>query len=69
MQVFHEASDIVRNMTECEKPIVSAINGVAVGAGLACALLADISVMAEDAVLSDGHMRIGVAAGDHANIL
>jgi enoyl-CoA hydratase len=69
MQVFHEASDIVRNMVECQKPIVSAINGVAVGAGLACALMADISVMAEDATLSDGHMRIGVAAGDHAAIL
>ena len=36
------------------------------GAGLAVALLADISVMAEDARLTDGHTRLGVAAGDHA---
>ena len=69
MQVMHEASDIVRNMIDCEKPIVSAINGIAVGAGLACALMADISIIAEDARLSDGHMRIGVAAGDHANVI
>ena len=69
MQVLHEASDIVRNMIDCDKPIVSAINGIAVGAGLACALMADISVIAEDARLSDGHMRIGVAAGDHANLI
>jgi enoyl-CoA hydratase len=48
---------------------VSAINGVAVGAGLAVALLADVSIAAESAKLSDGHVRIGVAAGDHAALL
>ena len=51
------------------KPIVSAINGVAVGAGLAVALLADVSIIAESARLSDGHARLGVAAGDHAALL
>jgi enoyl-CoA hydratase len=69
LEVMGEARDIVRNMVECEKPIVSAINGVAVGAGLACALMADISIIADDARLTDGHMRIGVAAGDHAAIV
>lgn len=64
-----EASDIVYNMLACEKPIISAINGTAVGAGLAVGLLADISVIAEDAKFTDGHVRIGVAAGDHAAIL
>ncbi|GLZ10957.1 enoyl-CoA hydratase [Actinomadura sp. NBRC 104425] len=61
-----EMSDLVYNMVDCAKPIVSAINGVAVGAGLVVALLADISVCAEDARLGDGHVRLGVAAGDHA---
>jgi enoyl-CoA hydratase len=64
-----EAGDIVFNMLACEKPIVSAINGVAVGAGLAVALMADISIMAEETRLSDGHVRLGVSAGDHAVIL
>lgn len=64
-----EARDIVYRMTDCSKVIISAINGVAVGAGLAVALMADISVMNEDARLTDGHMRLGVAAGDHAVIL
>lgn len=67
--VMQEAGDLVRTMVECDKPIVSAINGVAVGAGLAAALMADISVMATDARFTDGHMRLGVAAGDHATIL
>jgi enoyl-CoA hydratase/carnithine racemase len=64
-----EMSDLVYNVVNCEKPIVSAINGVAVGAGLVVALLADISVCAEDARLGDGHVKLGVAAGDHAAII
>jgi len=66
MSVMREAGDIVRTMIECDTPIISAINGVAVGAGLAVALLADISIIDEDTRLTDGHLRIGVAAGDHA---
>jgi enoyl-CoA hydratase len=66
IRVMKEAGDIVRTMIDCDTPIVSAINGVAVGAGLAVALLADISVINEDTRLTDGHIRIGVAAGDHA---
>ncbi|HSD75807.1 MAG TPA: enoyl-CoA hydratase/isomerase family protein, partial [Solirubrobacteraceae bacterium] len=64
-----EAAGLVLNMLDCEKPIVSAINGTAVGAGLAVALMADISIISEDARLTDGHLRLGVAAGDHAAIL
>ncbi|MES2481248.1 MAG: enoyl-CoA hydratase/isomerase family protein [Pseudomonadota bacterium] len=69
LRVMKEASDIVYNMLACDKPIISAINGTAVGAGLAVALLADVSVMAEDAKLTDGHARLGVSAGDHAAII
>ena len=64
-----EAGDIVFNMLAFEKPVISAINGVAVGAGLAVALMADISIMAEEARITDGHVKLGVAAGDHAVIL
>ena len=67
--VMKEASDIVYNIANLDKPVVSAINGVAVGAGLAVALLADISIISETARLTDGHLRLGVAAGDHAAII
>ena len=67
--MLKEMSDLVYNLANCEKPIVSAINGVAVGAGLVVALLADISICARDARLGDGHVRLGVAAGDHAAII
>jgi enoyl-CoA hydratase len=66
---MQEAGDIVHNMINLDKPVVSAINGVAVGAGLAMALLADISIAAEDARITAGHMRLGLAAGDHAAVI
>jgi len=66
---MEEARDIVHNMINLDKPIISAINGVAVGAGLAVALLADISIASEKARFTDGHVRLGVAAGDHAAVI
>jgi len=66
---FKEAGDIVYRMTSCSKVIISAINGVAVGAGLAVALMADVSIIDENAKFTDGHIRLGVCAGDHANII
>ncbi len=68
-RVWREARDIVYNMINCPKIIVSAINGPAVGGGLAVALMADISIAARNARLIDGHTRLGVAAGDHAAII
>jgi enoyl-CoA hydratase len=66
---MEEARSLVINMLNCDKPIISAINGVAVGAGLVIALLADISIIGEDVRFTDGHLRIGLAAGDHAAII
>ncbi len=67
--IMQDAVRIVRGMVECDKPIISAINGVAVGAGLAVALMADLSIAAEDAKLIDGHTGVGVAAGDHSALV
>ena len=69
LRVMREGREIVRGMIDCDIPIVSAINGAAVGAGAAVALLADISIAARKARIIDGHTRIGVAAGDHAAIV
>jgi enoyl-CoA hydratase len=66
---WKEARDLVYNIINCAKPTVSAINGVAVGAGLVAALLSDVSIIAKSARITDGHTRLGVAAGDHAAII
>jgi enoyl-CoA hydratase len=69
VRVWKEASDLVYNLVNCSKPVVSAIRGSAVGAGLAVALLADIAIAGRSARLMDGHTRLGVAAGDHAVLI
>jgi enoyl-CoA hydratase len=69
VEQWRDANAVVESILTSAKPIVAAINGVAVGAGLAVALLSDVSIMAESARISDGHTRLGVAAGDHAALL
>jgi enoyl-CoA hydratase len=68
-EALREFRDLCYNIVNCSKPIVSAIHGVAVGAGLAAALMADISIVAKSARLIDGHTRLGLAAGDHAAMI
>ena len=67
--MWREARDLVYNVINCSKPVVSAMHGPAVGAGLVAGLLADISIAAKNARIIDGHTRLGVAAGDHAAIV
>ena len=68
-RVWREARDIVYGVVNCDKPVVSAMRGVAVGAGLVCGLLADVSIATPDCRIIDGHTRLGVAAGDHAAMI
>lgn len=69
MKTWKEARDLVYNIINCNKVIISAINGPAVGAGLVVGLLADISIAGKSARIVDGHTRLGVAAGDAACII
>jgi len=68
-RVFGEARDLVYNLLACPTPIVSAMTGPAVGAGLVVGLLADVSIATPKARIVDGHTKLGVAAGDHAAIV
>ena len=69
VETWKEARALVYNLLDCNKPLVSAINGPAVGAGLVAGLLCDVSIAARSARITDGHTRLGVAAGDHAAIV
>jgi enoyl-CoA hydratase len=60
---------LVRNMLDCAKPVIAAINGAVAGGGLAAAMMCDITIAARSAKIVDGHTRLGVAAGDHAAII
>src|ERR1700733_13595369 len=53
MRIMREARDLVLNMVNFDKPVISAIHGAAVGAGLVVALLADVSVAGRTAKIID----------------
>ena len=69
LKLWKEARDIVYNVINCGKPTIAAMNGPAVGAGLAAGMVCDITIAAKSARIIDGHTRLGVAAGDHAAIV
>jgi enoyl-CoA hydratase/carnithine racemase len=51
-------------LEDLDKPIIAAVNGVAVGAGLDMALMCDLRVVARSARLSEGYIRVGLVPGD-----
>jgi enoyl-CoA hydratase len=63
------ARGIVKEIMDCRKPIVSAVEGGCVGAGTTVALMSDICIAAEDARIIDGHLAFGASPGDHAAFL
>lgn len=69
VRVWREARDIVYNVINCAKPVVAALQGPAVGAGLSAAMVCDVIVAGRTARIIDGHTRLGVAAGDHSAIV
>ena len=68
-RMWKDGRNLVKNMLHFSKPVVAAINGAAAGGGLAAAMLSDITIAARSAKIVDGHVRLGVAAGDHAAII
>jgi len=66
MRMWKDGRDTIKNAVDFSKPIVAAINGPALGAALAIAMMADLSIAAKSAKLIIAHTRLGVAAGDHA---
>jgi enoyl-CoA hydratase len=63
-QNIDEARRIITGMVRCPVPVISAVNGPAVGLGCSLALLSDLVLMAEGAYLADPHVQVGLVAGD-----
>lgn len=59
-----DAKRIVSSLLEMEKPILCRLNGAAAGLGATIALLCDIIVADEKAVIGDPHVKVGLVAGD-----
>jgi 2-(1,2-epoxy-1,2-dihydrophenyl)acetyl-CoA isomerase len=48
-----------RLLLDCDKPVIAAVNGAAVGGGLALALLADIVIASREAYFMSGYSKLG----------
>jgi enoyl-CoA hydratase len=67
--LWTEARQIVDHILECDKPIVSAVNGYAMGLGANVALLCDVVVAGPSTVFADTHVNMGIGAGDGGQLI
>ncbi len=67
--MMREARQIVDNLLDCTKPVVSAVNGYAMGLGATIALLADVVVASDKAIFADTHVNMGIGAGDGGAVI
>ncbi len=51
-------------LEDLDKPVIAAVSGVAVGAGMDMALMCDIRLLARSARLSEGYIKVGLVPGD-----
>lgn len=67
--MMREAARIVDRLLECRKPVLSAVNGYAMGLGATVALLCDVVVAGRSAVFADTHVTMGIGAGDGGQLI
>ena len=66
--VFVNARHLVFNWLDCEKPVISAVNGYAMGLGATVALFADVVIAARSAMFADTHVSMAIGAGDGGGV-
>lgn len=67
--VLPAAKRIISGLLELEKPLICRLNGAAAGLGASIALMCDIIIAAEHAVIGDPHVKVGLVAGDGGAII
>ncbi|WP_033291474.1 enoyl-CoA hydratase/isomerase family protein [Amycolatopsis jejuensis] len=63
-ELSRDARQLIWDLLDVELPIVTAVNGHALGLGASIALFSDVIFMAESATIGDPHVRAGIVAGD-----
>ncbi|MBS1188320.1 MAG: enoyl-CoA hydratase [Rhodocyclaceae bacterium] len=68
-EILRDGVDIIRGMTQLPQPVITMVNGSAIGVGASLALFGDIVFADQAAVIADPHVGIGVVAGDGGAII
>jgi enoyl-CoA hydratase len=68
-QMWLDARRLVDGYLDCQKPVITAVNGYAMGLGATLALLGDVVFAARGATFADTHVRMGIAAGDGGQVI
>jgi enoyl-CoA hydratase len=68
-RIFIEGREIILNILELDKPIITGLNGPAAGLGATLALFADIVIASDRARIGDTHVKVGLAAGDGGAVI
>ena len=69
LTMMQEARRIVDSILDLEKPLISAVNGPAVGLGATVALCCDMVVASSNARFGDPHVKMGITAGDGGAVI
>lgn len=64
-----EAKRIITSLLDLEKPILCRLNGAAAGLGATIALMCDVVIASDKAVIGDPHVKVGLVAGDGGAII
>lgn len=67
--IIPDAKRIISTLLELEKPIICRLNGAAAGLGASIALMCDVIVAREDALIGDPHVKVGLVAGDGGAVI
>jgi enoyl-CoA hydratase len=60
----YKAREIWKNILDAEKPIITGVNGPAIGFGAALALMSDIVIASKKARIGDANINLGLTADD-----
>lgn len=69
IESMFEARDILNGLIDLDRPVIAKINGHAIGLGSTIALMCDITVARDTALIADPHVRVGLTAGDGGAVI
>lgn len=68
-EIVRHGKRIVASLLDVPQPVIARVNGPAVGLGATIALMCDIIFAADDTLIVDPHVRIGLVAGDGGAVI